>query len=96
MLHAGLLEADAALFFPRRQAQAAAAAADGEPLGPCPQCSSDLLLCQRTEGAPYVLCSGVQSCRSSAVLPRLTAQATLAQTTCTVCQHGALRLVSIR
>ena len=90
------MEAEVALFFPRSQAPGAAAAADGEPLGPCPQCGSDLLLCQRTDGAPYVLCSGVQACRSSAVLPRLTTQATLAQGTCTVCQHGILRLVSIR
>ena len=80
-LHAGMLDAEVALFFDRAAGDGDEYNSDGsragEPIGPCHSCGFDLMLRHPGGQSFYVACMGHPSCRERVYLPRATQSASV-------------------
>jgi len=99
-VHAGMMDAEVALFFSRAAGDADAYNSDGshagEFIGPCHSCGFDLMLRQRDDQKFVVACTGAPSCKESVYLPRATLAVSVSEDHCQDCHHGIVHKLNLR
>ena len=99
-VHAGMMDAEVALFFSRAVGDADAYNSDGshagEFVGPCHSCGFDLMLRQRDDQKFVVACIGAPSCKESVYLPRATLAVSVSEDHCQDCHHGIVHKLNLR